>query len=59
MFRALLCPSSGAHDYSADYQMDRPVLGLLLVGSKVQAGCISFRTAGYTQEPDDPCDNQH
>ena len=33
MFRALLCPSSGAHDYSADYHMGRPVLGLLLVGS--------------------------
>ena len=24
MFRALLCPSSGAHDYSADYHMGRP-----------------------------------
>jgi len=33
MFRALLCPSSGAHDYSADYHMGCPVLGLLLVGS--------------------------
>ena len=33
MFWALLCPSSGAHDYSADYHMGRPVLGLLLVGS--------------------------
>jgi len=33
MFRALLCPSSGAHEYSADYHMGRPVLGLLLVGS--------------------------
>ena len=32
MFPALLCPSSGAHDYSADYHMGRPVLGLLLVG---------------------------
>jgi len=34
MFRALLSPSSGAHDYSADYHMDRPVLGLLLVEVK-------------------------
>jgi len=25
MFRALLRPSSGAHDYSADYRMGRPV----------------------------------
>ena len=24
MFRALLCPSSGAHDYSADYHMGHP-----------------------------------
>jgi len=31
MFRVLLCPSSGAHDYSVDYNMGRPVLGLLLV----------------------------
>ena len=31
MFLALLCPSSGAHDYSADYHMGRPALGLLLV----------------------------
>ena len=33
MFRALLRPSSGAHDYSAVYHMGRPILGLLLVGS--------------------------
>jgi len=31
MFRALLCPSSGAHDHSADHHMGRPVLLLLLV----------------------------
>ena len=54
MFRALLCPSSGPHDYFADYHMDRPVLGLLLVGSQVQAGWISVRAAGYG-----PCGNQH
>jgi len=24
MFRALLCPSSGAHDYSGDYHMGLP-----------------------------------
>jgi len=33
MFQALLCPSSGAHDYSADYYTGHPVLGFLLVGS--------------------------
>ena len=48
MFRALLCPSSGAQDYSADYHMGRLVLGLLLVGSSVQAGWISVRAAGYS-----------
>ena len=31
MFRAMLCSSSGAHGYSADYKIERPVLGLLLV----------------------------
>ena len=41
-------PSSGAHDYSADYHMVRPVLGLLLVGSEVQAGWISVRAAGHS-----------
>ena len=29
MFRALLCPSSGARDYNADYHIGRFVLGLL------------------------------
>jgi len=43
--------------------MGRPVLGLLLVGNKVQAGCISVRDAPNlqptaTQEPDGPCGNQ-
>jgi hypothetical protein len=32
MFRAPLCPSSGAHDYISDYQMDRLILRLLIVG---------------------------
>jgi len=32
MFRALLCPSSGAHDHNVDYHNDRFVLGLLYVG---------------------------
>jgi len=32
VFRALLCPSSGARDYNVDYHIDRFVLGLLYVG---------------------------
>jgi len=32
MFRALICPSSGAHDYNVDYHIGRLVLGLLCVG---------------------------
>jgi len=28
MFRALLCPSSGAGDYDVDYHIGRLVLGL-------------------------------
>jgi len=29
MFRALLCPSSGARDYNVGYQVGRFVLGLM------------------------------
>ena len=32
MFRALLCPSSGAREYNADYHIGRFVLGLLYAG---------------------------
>ena len=32
MFRALLCPSSGARDYDVDYHIGRFVLGVLYVG---------------------------
>jgi len=46
MFRALLCPSSGARDYDVDYHIDRFVLGLLYVGGKVQLGCNNVRVAG-------------
>ena len=41
MFRAPLCPSSGAHDDSAGYHIGCLVLELLLVGSQVQAGWMS------------------
>jgi len=44
MFRALLCPSSGARDYDADY-IGRSVLGLLYVGGLVRLGWSSVRAA--------------
>ena len=31
MFRALICPSSGAGDYDVDYNISRVVLGVLYV----------------------------
>ena len=46
MFRALLCPSSGARDYAVDCHVGRIVLGLLYVGGKVQLGWSSVRVAG-------------
>ena len=55
MFRASLCPSSGAHDDSVRYHIGRLVLELLLVGSYVQAGWMSVRT---TREPDGLCGNE-
>jgi len=46
MFRAPLCPSSGAHDDSIGYHIGRLVLELLLVGNEVKAGWMSVRTEG-------------
>jgi len=46
MFRALLCPSSGARDYALDCHVGLIVLGLLYVGGKVQLGWSSVRVAG-------------
>ena len=43
MFRALLCPSSGARDYDVDYHIGRFVLGLLYVGGYVQVGWSRVR----------------
>jgi hypothetical protein len=66
MFRALLCPSSGAHDYNVDYHVGLFVLGLLQVGM-----CYSLQPGHYsslpapnlqptaTQERNDQCGNQH
>jgi len=63
MFRALLCPSSGACDYDVDYHIGLIVLGLLYVGGKAQLGWSSVRAAGcnpdttpatsQSQAPDD------
>ena len=47
MFRALLCPSSGARDYDVDYHIGRIVLGLLYVGGYVRLGWSSVRAAAY------------
>ena len=48
MFRALICPSSGARDYDVDvvYHIGHIVLGLLYVGGKVRLGWSSVRVAG-------------
>jgi hypothetical protein len=35
MFRAALCPLSGAHDYISDYHMNRLILRLLVVGAEL------------------------
>jgi hypothetical protein len=70
MFRALLCPSSGARDYDVDYHIGRFVLGLLYVGGEVRLGWSSVRVAGSSlpapnlqhtanQERNDQCGNQH
>jgi len=51
MFRALLCPSSGAHDYNVHYHIGRFVLGLMYVGGYVRLGWSSVRAAGYNLQP--------
>jgi len=73
MFRALLCPSSGARDYDVDYHIGRIVLGLLYVGGKVQLAwrLFSLQPGNHSsltspnlqhtanQERYDQCGNQH
>jgi len=53
MFRALICPSSGARDYDVDYHIGRVVLGLLYVGSYVQLGWSGIRaaTSSFSLQP--------
>jgi len=63
MFRALLCPSSGARDCDVDYHIGRFLLGLLYVGG-LQPGHYSSLTAPNlqhteNQERNDQCGNRH
>jgi len=46
MFRASICPSSGARNYNVDYHIGCIVLGLLYIGGKVQLGWSSVWVAG-------------
>jgi hypothetical protein len=46
MYRAPLCPSSGAHDYTTDYHIGCLILTLLMVGGLVQAVWVSVRAEG-------------
>ena len=55
MFRAPLCPSSGAHDDSVGYHIGRLVLELLLDGSLSAGRMDEFPR---TREPDGLCGNQ-
>jgi len=54
MFRALLCPSSGARDYDVDYHIGRIVLGLLYVGGKMQLGWSGVRVEPANQTSPHP-----
>jgi len=51
MFRALLCPSSGACDYDVDYRIGLFVLGLLYVGGLVGLGWRSVWAAACRLQP--------
>jgi hypothetical protein len=48
IFRAPLCPSSGAHNYISDYHIDRLILRFLMVGGLMQAGWINVRVSPDT-----------
>jgi len=61
MFRALLCPPSGAHDYNVDYHIGRFVLGLLYVGESGHYSNLTAPNLQHTanQEGNDQYGNQH
>jgi len=48
MFRALLCPSSGARDYDVKYHIGRVVLGLLYVGRQGAVAQVVLYPAART-----------
>ena len=50
MFRALLCPSSGARDCDVDYHIGRFGIGLPYFGGWVRLGWSSVRAAAYNQD---------
>jgi len=58
MFRALLCPSSGARDYNVDYHIGRYVLGLLQPGHYSSLTVPNLQPTA-DQEWNDQCGNQH
>ena len=53
MFRALLCPSSGARDYNVDYH-----IGSLQPGNYSSLAAPNLQ-ATANQERNDQCGNQH
>ena len=67
MFRALICPSSGARDYDVVYHIGHVVLGLLYIG----VVCLSLQPGHYSslnapnlqhtanQKRHDQCGKQH
>jgi len=58
MFRALLCPSSGARDYDVDYHIGSIVLVLLYVGGKAQLGWSGVQVAGLSLQHVEPIRNK-
>jgi len=72
MFRALLCPSSGARDCDVVYHIGRVVLGCRVSGLQAQAQlCLSLQPEHHSsltapniqhtanQERHDQCGKQH
>jgi hypothetical protein len=51
MFRAPLCPSPGARDYTADYHNHHLTPWLLVVGGQVQRGWVRVRAEDCCSSP--------
>jgi len=58
MFRALLCPSSGARDYDVDHYIGRFALGLLQPGHYSSLTAPNLQPTA-NQERHDQCGKQH